>query len=246
MKPTNFSIVADTHGDQLDPLMEDKFFRWVSEFKPKIRIHGGDLFDFRPLRNGASLDERQESMRADFEAGKAFLTRYFKEGVDNYLLLGNHDQRLWDAAEGKDGVIADLAQKMIQDIEYLLRKHRVKWLPYDSRLGILRLGQMKVIHGFKSGQNASAATAKIYGNVIHGHDHSQGCAPVENPEAPSLAMGTGCLCKIDMPYNARQTNKLRHQQGWVFGTLFDDGTYQAYQAKRVGDYVHAATTLKTY
>jgi hypothetical protein len=122
----------------------------------------------------------------------------------------------------------------------------VDMLPYDSRLGVLRIGKMQVVHGYKSGINCTRQHAIIYGNVFHGHDHSQGIAPTENIDGPSLAMGTGCLCRIDMPYNSRQTNKLRHQQGWIYGTLYEDGTYQAFQAKRVGNNFNLASDVKTY
>lgn len=54
------------------------------------------------------------------------------------------------------------------------------------------------------------------------------------------------MCVIDMPYNQRQTNKLRHQQGWVYGVIYDDGTYQAFQAKRVGNNFNIASHVKSY
>jgi hypothetical protein len=241
-----FSIVGDTHGDLIDPVMEAKFFDWLADYKPKIRIHAGDVFDFRPLRNGASLEEKQESMSADLEAGISFLKRYFKDGDEKHLLWGNHDDRLFELAAGKSGPLSDHATSIVREINSLLRSLKVKTLPYDARHGILRIGHLQVIHGYHAGAGAARQNAMVYGNVMFGHNHTQDCCPVPCVDGPALAMGIGCLSEIDMPYNKRQTNKLRHQQGWIYGSLFDNGEYSAYQAKRVGDRVVAATHFKTY
>lgn len=241
-----FVVVGDTHGDKIDPVAEAAFFSWLTEYKPQLRIHAGDIWDFRPLRNGASQQEMAESMKQDYQAGLSFGKRLFSGGEVKYLLRGNHDQRLWDLAENGSGVLKDHALDMVHDIEGKLRNWGVTMLPYDSRLGVLRLGHLQVIHGFKCGVGAAAAHAKIYRNCIFGHTHTQEIVPVENLDGPSVAMGTGCLATIDMPYNSRQVNKLRHQQGWVTGTLFEDGTYQAFQVKRIGDKFHAPVSFKSY
>lgn len=155
-------------------------------------------------------------------------------------------ERLWDLTKVDGGPLFDHAELLIAGIQKKMNSLKATMLPYDARLGVLQIGHLRVIHGYFSGRNAATQHARIYGNCIFGHTHSQDIIPVESLDGPSVAMGTGCLCKIDMHYNARQPNKLRHQQGWVYGTLFDDGTYQAFQAKRIGDHFHAATEFKTY
>lgn len=246
MKARRFVIVSDSHGDMIDPLMESKFFAWLADWQPELRIHAGDLFDFRAIRNGASQEERAESMQKDYEAGMSFAKRLFAGGQEKYQLWGNHDARMWDLLEKADGPLRDLAESRVSEIESRMRAMKVKCLPYDARLGVLRIGKMQVLHGYKSGINATRQHATIYGNCIHGHDHAQGVVPVENLDGPSLAMGTGCMCVIDMPYNSRQCNKLRHQQGWVYGIINPDGTYQAFQAKRIGDNLTLASHVKIY
>lgn len=246
MNERPFSIVSDTHGDMIDPVMEAKFFDWLADYKPRIRIHAGDVFDFRPLRNGASLEEKQESMSADLEAGMSFLERYFKTGTDKWLLWGNHDDRLFDLANGGEGPLKDHAKALLRDITKALKQLGVRTLPYDARNGVLQIGHLKVVHGYHAGAGGIRQHAMIYGNVMVGHCHTQDCCPVPCIHGPALAMGIGCLTYIDHAYNKRQTNKLRHQQGWIYGSLFGNGEYSAYQAKRVGDRVVAATQFKTY
>ena len=246
MNPRRFVIASDSHGSELDPIVEAAFFKWLADWKPEIRIHAGDLFDFSALRNGASQEEKAQSMADDWAAGVKFAKKLFAGGEVNWFLRGNHDERLYDLLFKSEGVLRDFADQKTKELESLLRSWNVKMLPYDARKGVLRIGKLQVIHGYKSGINATRQHATIYRNVIHGHDHAQGIVPVENLDGPALAMGTGCMCVIDMPYNQRQTNKLRHQQGWVYGTLFADGTYQAFQAKRVGDSFTCASQIKTY
>lgn len=247
MKSQRFVVVADNHGDMIDPLMERLFFQWLKDYSPEVRIHAGDLFDFRALRNGASAREKQESMGDDFEAGLSFARKLFSGGAARHFLRGNHDERLYDLLQNEHGPLWDHAKLLTKSLDSEMRRMKVKVLPHDSRLGVLELGHMAVIHGFGNGGPASARDAALtYKSCIFGHCHSQDVIPVKALRGPSVALGTGCMCHIDMPYNSKQTNKLRHQQGWVYGELFQDGTYTAYQAKRVGDSVTAASGFKHY
>lgn len=245
-KSRRLAIASDSHGDQIDPLMERKFFDWLDDYQPTLRIHAGDVFNFEALRKNASPAERQTNMEGDFEAGMDFMRRYFAGGTERYLLRGNHDERLWDLLYNESGPLHDLAKLMVRDVDAMLRKLKVTMLPYDARHGVLEIGHLRVIHGYRCGVGAGGAHARIYRNCIFGHTHTQEIVPVENLDGPSVAMGTGCICKIDQPYNARQTNKLRHQNGWVYGLMHGDGTYQVFQAKRIGDTINAATEIKVY
>lgn len=83
---TKFQVGFDVHGDQMDPAANRVFFEFASHWKPEIRVMGGDLFDFRPLRRKANEDEKRESMRKDFECGMDWL----KQFRPNHYLRGNH------------------------------------------------------------------------------------------------------------------------------------------------------------
>jgi predicted phosphodiesterase len=246
MKTRRFVIAGDTHGDMLDVECAAQFFAFLKDWKPEVRIHSGDLFDFRNLRKGASDDEKAASLIDDWDAGSDFARRFFEGGKENHLLRGNHDERLWDFTRSATGLLRDYAADGVKRAEGLMRKCGAKMLPYDSRLGVLDVGHLRVIHGYKSGIGAAAAHARTYRNCFYGHTHDMSVAPVENLDGPAEARGIGCLCKIDMDYNSRQTNKLRHQQGWVYGLLLADGTYQAFQAKRIHGKFACAHEIKTY
>lgn len=246
MKSRKFVLVADTHGDMIDTFAESAFFDFVKEFNPEVRIHAGDMFDFRNLRMGASDDEKACSLQDDWDMGKDFFHRFFTGGKDNHYLLGNHSHRLWRVSDSCKGLLRDYANDGIKKIDAMCSQRRVHRLPYDARLGVLDIGKLRVIHGYHSGINAATCHARVYGNCYYGHVHTQDVSPVPNIDGPAEARGIGCLCKIDMPYNQTQTNKLRHQQGWVYGELFDDGTYQAFQTKRINNSFYVAQNIKRY
>lgn len=241
-----FVMVADSHGDCLDPVAEKALFSFISDFKPTVRLHLGDLWDFRNLRNGAGEKELAESMEPDWDAGKEFFLRYFPKGTENHLLLGNHDARMWEAASDIDGVKRDYAQGKLKEIKALAAKRRVKTYPYDSRLGVLNIGHLRAIHGYASGRNAGTVHARTYGNSFFGHVHEVSTNPVENLTGPAEARCIGCLTRTDMAYNSRGLAKLRHRNGFLAGLLFSDGTYHSQQISRVGDSFYAPTDFKAY
>jgi hypothetical protein len=47
-----------------------------------------------------------------------------------------------------------------------------------------------------------------------------------------------------MSYNQHMPGKLRHNNAWCYGFLFEDGTYQLFQAKKLNGRFYAATTIK--
>lgn len=244
-KPKKFIVASDIHGDKQDPYAVEACLRFVSDFKPDIRVIAGDLFEFAAIRSGASNEERSESMSADFGAGSGFANRFFAGGRENHLMLGNHDVRAYDFARCVDATRRELGERMVDDIKRLARKCRARIYPYDSRHGVMEIGRLKVVHGFHTGMAACAHHSRIYGNVIFGHVHS-----IESFQTPGLsqqeARAIGCLCRLDMDYADRKTGKLRWAHGWAYGWLFPDGTYQLHQARSIEGRFYASTQITAY
>jgi hypothetical protein len=225
-----FVFAADNHGDKCDREAVKAFHKFCSTWKPQIRVHGGDNFDFRPLRKKADKEERRESMIADFEEGKQFLETYRPE----VLIAGNHDWRLWDLAGMNNGILSDYAQKCVNEIEALGRRIGFRILPYDKRLGVYRIGSLKCIHGFLCGITAARRTALAYGSVIMGHGHAIDHQTIEGIE-PRMGRMVGCLAQLDMDYNRAQISALRHAHGWLAGVVNEkSGEYHCQQIQRIG------------
>ena len=244
-KSKRFVVVADSHGDMLDPEVAKALFAFLEDWEPEIRVHAGDAWDFRNLRRGASDDEKAASLVDDWDKGSEFLARFFERGKENHFLRGNHDERLWHFAGSATGLLRDYAQDGIKRVEALMRKCRATMLPYDAALGVLRLGELRVVHGYHAGVGATRAHANVYRNVIFGHTHT-----IETTAIPSLepceARSIGCLCVRDMDYINAKTGKLRWGQGWASGILHDDGTYTLNQIRKIDGRFVAPVEFKTY
>ena len=243
--PIPFQVVADIHGSQIDERASEACLAFTDSFKPVIRVIAGDLWDFSAIRKGASADDQAQGMAEDYEDGMIFANRFFKGGKENHLMMGNHDVRVYDLSQSCDGVRGDLGQRMVADIESLARKNKAKLWPYDSRLGVLEIGKLKVVHGYHTGMSACANHSRIYGNVIFGHVHS-----IESFQTPGLnqqeARAIGCLCKLDLDYANRKTGKLRWAHGWAAGYLFEDGTYTLWQIRGINGKFYAPTGLQCF
>lgn len=237
-----FIIAFDNHGDLIDSESSRIFFSFMKDWNPDIRIHGGDCFDFRPLRRKADDEERRESLRADWDAGTEFLERFQPQ----HLLLGNHDARLYDLVE-KGGPAADYAYELCHRLETTATKMGCKVYPYHKRLGVLRIGRLKVVHGFYAGMYACKQHALVYGSVLHGHTHT-----AEEFSIPGLdrrvGRACGALCDLTkLEYSNRTPSSLRHTNGFPYGLLdTKTGEYHVVQAEKIGGHWVLPTEFKIY
>jgi hypothetical protein len=150
-----------------------------------------------------------------------------------YYLRGNHCQRLWDLAMEDRGVISDFAFKGTQEVEAAMNKIECKMFPYDKRKGVLRLGHLKIIHGYLAGITAARRTAQVYGSVIMGHGHAIQQASIEGLEQRTGIM-CGCLCKLNMSYTRASVGTLNWEHGWAYGIINEKtGSYNLWQARRI-------------
>lgn len=244
-KPERFLLGSDNHGDESDEHSVKAILEFKKDFKPDIVVHLGDNWDFRNLRRGASDDEKAESLSEDWEAGSQFISAFLGGARKAYFLRGNHDERLWMFRESATGLLRDYAADGIKRVEGICRQLKAKMLPYDSALGVLKLGHLSLLHGYHAGINAASMHARVYGNCVFGHVHSQEVSAVASLE-PAEARSIGCLCNRDMNYINAKTGKLRWAQGWGYGFLFPDGTYQLFMTRKINGNFYTANEIKTY
>jgi hypothetical protein len=238
MKGQKFVACFDNHGAECDNAAVKAFHEFCKWWKPEVRIHGGDCFDFARLRRNAKEEERRAPLKDDLEAGLSFLEQY----KPTHFLRGNHDERMWDAHKSDDGTLSDFASFAITDIEDLLGKAVV--MPYQKRTGVLRLGHLKVLHGYYSGVTSARQHAFTYGACLFGHVHRIDIAPVPGLER-RIARACGCLCKLDQDYNRSQAQTLAQAHGWVYGILLPGGEYVVYQAEQIaGKWFYASEIIE--
>jgi hypothetical protein len=233
-----FVFASDVHGDVQDTAAVNACLGFVRDFKPHYRICGGDIFDFRPLRGRASEEEKRESLKEDFEAGDRFLEAF----APTHTLLGNHDQRLYDRAALRSGPASDYAAELADRLSG--RLGRSELYPYHKRAGVLRIGHLKFLHGFFCGVTAARQHALAYGSCLFGHIHSIDEASVPGMDR-RVARSVGCLCKLDMDYNARSPNTLRYAHGWGYGVIDEKtGNYTVFQAEGIDGKFYVAGEIR--
>lgn len=219
---------TDLHGDMQDKPTVKAFLSFVADFKPHHKIFGGDLVDIRPLRAGASPEEKSESMKPDIEAGHTFL-RAFKPHI---WIKGNHEDRLDATVGGLDGVASDHASELLQTFLEASRAQRTRILPYDRTKGVYKYGNYRFIHGMTCGPSAAKQAASTYGNVIMGHVHQHQAVRLAALDEV-YGYSSAALCKTRMSYNKRILSSFAHSNGWMYGYKTSSGKLIVLQAKQI-------------
>lgn len=195
-----------------------KFLRFVEDWKPHYRIHLGDLWDFSPLRRGASQEEKADGIADDYVMGMEFLDQYRPQ----FLTLGNHDDRIWQIARhSKDGILREHCQNLVNASEAEFSKRKIQTLTYKVGQSLrMPEGGPKLIHGFRS---SAVSPAKLHyhdwGPVIHGHVHKPDYYQATHDDGHA-AHSVGCLGDIEqMSYADRYPSKMGWRQGFAYGLI---------------------------
>jgi hypothetical protein len=230
-----FLYCADSHGNLIHDESRRKLLKFASDFKPHYRIHGGDLWDFSPLRGGASPEDRAGGISEDYNAGIQFLDEY----KPNMLTLGNHDDRIWQIGrDNSNGVLREHCAELSKQTEIEFKRRKITWTPYIVGK-YLRLpeGGPKFIHGFRS---SMVSPAKLHhadwGSCIHGHVHKPDTYVATHADG-GLSMSSGCIGDIEkMHYADRYSSKMGWRQGFIYGMINDKtGAWHAWHVIKEGD-----------
>lgn len=222
-----FIVCGDNHGDLVCEESSKKFFEFSANWNPHYRIHLGDLWDFSALRRGASAEEKMLGISDDYQAGINFLDRY----KPHFLTLGNHDDRIWQhTVSCSEGILRERCQELADSSEREFKKRKIQWVPYKVNQ-FLRMpeGGPKLIHGFRSTINPAKAHFDHWGEVIHGHCHTDNHHTARHIEG-GKAFSVACLADLNqLTYSDRQPAKLGHRNGWLYGTInTKTGTWNAW------------------
>lgn len=211
-----FLVVADNHGELACKEAVKKVLAFAEDFKPDYRIHLGDLWDFAPLRGGASPEDKARGIAEDYRAGMAFLDAF----RPNYLTLGNHDDRIWKLRESGDGIMREHCENLVKASANELKARKIKWIPYrvDQYLRLPE-GGPKLIHGFRSTMYPARAHFENWGPCLHGHTHKPDSYVARHIDG-SASYSVGCLADLSlMHYADRTPAKLGWRQGWLHGVI---------------------------
>ena len=246
--PTRFVAFGDNHGDMADENAVEALCEFIKDYKPTVRIHLGDCFDFRSLRRGVGTDaEGSESLIADVEAGENFLERT----KPTVYLMGNHEHRAL-ALQHSSGsaLVRDYCADLYARIKTTAKACGAKTvLDYHAEKGVYRLGQVAFIHGYAHGLNATPEQGRHYadrgGALIHGHTHTLAQVNLTKAEG-GAAFSAGCLCQKDaMAYASHRLATSRWGSGFAAGWV-DGKDWKVWLVHRVGSRWVWTTDLKVF
>lgn len=214
-KAERIMVVSDNHGELADIGACRTALEFARYFKPTIRVHAGDCWDFRWLRRSANEDERRAGSGDDIGSGLDFIKQY----RPTHFLQGNHEVRIFDAMESTNARVSELATLLWGQIAAHL--DGVIQFPYCKRKGVLRIADYSFVHGFRAGMYAVKQTGAAYGKVVMGHLHRPTKEPIERHE-DTYAYCCGCLCLLDMSYNRAQQGTLAQKHGFMYGWIVNN------------------------
>lgn len=228
MGDIRFVAITDTHGDKVDLEALSVACDFAADFAPDWRIHLGDAWDFRWLRDGAGNGEKAEDCELDIEMGFECLEAF----RPNVLMMGNHDWRLDKAVYGWRGERRMFANMLRKQIDERCEAIGCEVRPYGVNHEPFRIGPMSFLHGYAHGNNASAKHADIYGDCLFGHIHTHTSHTNENGHT---ATSLPCMCDLSPIYANASLRSRRWQVGFAYGTIYRNGTYTVSIAKRDKD-----------
>lgn len=233
-RPIRFVFASDTHGDMACQESLAALYAYCKDYKPDLRIAGGDHFDMRSLRKGAMSDvEGQESLQADEKAGIDFLRRY----KPNVYLKGNHEYRIERMAKiNSSAIVRDYCADLETRIDAAATKAGAKViLPYHHKLGLYRNGPITAHHGIGTNLQRMGMHYASEGGLFmcgHGHSGHQVNLPKHNGGAAYMSP---CMCRIDdMDYATTYLGTARWNNGFIAG-WFHGSDWKAWIIHRIGD-----------
>jgi len=204
------AVITDTHGDQCDWEAANVALEAIDDFKPHYRVHLGDFIDFRPLRGGASAEEKASGLADDVEQGVRLL-ELFKP---THLTLGNHDYRAWKGAtETTNGIVRDACEMLVKRLEHTFSQMAIDWVQWGSHR-YLEIGGFRFLHGYSAAMMAAKGHATSYGSCAFGHTHRPNewrCRHVED----LVGINVGCLCHTHPEYSWGHIAGLEKGQGFL-------------------------------
>jgi len=233
-KITKFVFASDNHGELGCENSLSALYEYCRDFKPDIRIYGGDGFDCAAIRKGAMGEmEGVRSMKDDLDAGRHHIARF----RPTHSVIGNHEYRLEKMARSNSSsVVRDYCADRYNDIKAWLRKAGSKVVLDYRRDKVLRVGPITAHHGNASDLTKMGMFYCLEGGLFlcgHGHSGHQVNLPKLGRGAAYMAPALANLELLD--YSENTLSAARHNNGWVAGWFNDKGEWKAWIIHRLGD-----------
>ena len=242
--------VGDNHGALIDKESRRAFLKVCDHWKPDLRGHVGDCFDFPGLRQGISNEDSAaaDDLSEDLVFGFSFLEAY----APHVYLLGNHEDRLWRIRDShSNGAMRFAAGEVIERIERHCRKRKCKLYDYHAETGVHRVadGKLAFAHGYSANQNSvkehATHYAKTGGTIIMGHLHRVE-VQTGRRQGGTWGYSIGCLADFDqMRYAKNRLATAAWENAWAFG-VYKGETAITWLARRCGPHWILPTGMEEF
>lgn len=215
-----FFLGFDRHTPEHDPVVDEIALAFIRDFKPHIRVAGGDWQTVDQISK--FNNESETTLEDEFRDNEAALAAY---GITHYL-MGNHEERLQ-----RIGLVDRRLRSLLNLKKNLhLTERKIKLLPYHPEKGVLRFGELKVLHGFYANEYMAKKTALIYGTCVFGHAHRFQTFQPKQAFYNRVGCAIGMLGSIH-PSWIEHRAPLGWAQGFAFGYLHKNGHFDLYPVR---------------
>ena len=205
------------------PWQDESALKVVREFqkdwKPDITMILGDLVDLHTV--GKFVSDSDVSLEAAYDQANDILDTFQPDVV----FEGNHEVRV-----RRPGNI-DIRNRSLLDPRKNLRidERKIRWVPYNNnpKIGAVKTGKLKALHGFWTDQYAARTHAAAFGCCIFGHTHRRQIITPGRSPITNTGFNIGCLCKLDMPWQ-QEKPPMGWLQAFGFAYVRKNGHFSAY------------------
>lgn len=221
-----FWIGFDRHAPEHDKTVDKIVADFLGDFKPHIRVAGGDFQSVDQLSKFNS--ESEVHLKKEFEMNREILRKW---KITHYL-EGNHEERI-----RRVGTI-DKRLRSLADLQANLQldKLKIEFRPYHPIKGVLKIGHLKVLHGFYANEYVASKTARTYGTCVFGHCHRFQTFWPKAAFNSHVGYAIGMLGSLEQTW-AQDRAPMGWAQGFAFGYLHRNGWYDLYPVRILGKQV---------
>jgi len=199
---------------------------FAKAWKPDLTLHGGDIgdWDFISVFNKDNLKALSgKTFKAEYELINREVDYWQSVSKQFVLLLGNHDERVYTAAE-KAPMLEGLIEPefVIMPVERGIKMFRRTEQPY-------RVGKLAFLHGWYYSKYHCTRHLDAYsGNIVYGHVHDFSCASktLVAHGQEIQAWSIGCLCDLAPEYKEGMPSGWQH--GFAAFYIRDNGDFSLY------------------
>lgn len=211
--------IGCSHGSLADPDAIAKVLAFKEAYRPEVRIHLGDVYDFAAFRSGApgTKDEAMQ-LGPDIENGCSLIEKY----EPTHVLIGNHDERVFRLSDHHNAIVALAASHARNEFLEAINRVSAHLVDhYDINRSWIQFGDTKFLHGFMYNEMALRDHAEHFGRCVIAHKHTAAMAKARRSDhATCWCVGTlANIPAMDYPKTRRSTAQWSH--GFTWGEYSD-------------------------